>query len=98
MTNSTVSPVPSFEDGEITIEYTPIKPSHESKLVLNSFDGLKEIGMLFESSFEEGKLTLCIELATDPDEARTRELIAAILEEAYGEVAVAKAKVTIKWI
>jgi len=94
MTNSTAE----AEEATVTIEYTPIKPSHESKLVLNSFDGLKEIGMLFESSFEEGKLTLCLELTTDPDEARLRELIAAILEEAYGEVAVAKARVSVQWL
>jgi len=89
---------PVAEEATVTIEYTPIKPAHESKLVLNSFDGLKEIGMLFESNFEEGKLTLCVELTSYPDETRLRELIAAILEEAYGEVAVAKAQVSIQWI
>lgn len=87
-----------FEEATVTIEYGPIRPNHESKLALRSFDGLAELGMLFESKFEQGKLTLYLELTEYPDETRGRELIAAILDEAYGAVAVAKAKVSFQWI
>jgi len=92
MTKSTT--VQTIVEAEIVVEYGPVRPNHENRL-LTALTEFNDAGLVIESSFETGQFSVCIELTGSEDELALREIIKNTLNEAYGEVAVAKAKVSV---
>jgi len=86
----------TIEEGTIVVEYGPVRPTHENRL-LTALTEFNEAGLVVESSFETGKFTVCIELIPGLNDAIIEEGIKNTLKEVYGEVAVAKAHIAVSF-
>jgi len=84
----------TVEEAEVVVKYGPVRPDHENRL-LTALTEFNNIGLVTESSFETGQFTVYIEVEPLVEDDSVEKVIKNTLDEVYGEVAVAKAKVSV---
>lgn len=86
-----------YEECLVTVDYAPIRPAHET-MVLSGFQEFGNSRMIFESSFGDGKFAVSVDPYEFSDEQLILEATKATLNEVYGPVAAAWAKVSLEWL